>query len=133
MLEFRFERDDWPDQHCFVFKSRDGFDTAQMCASDEMAPFLVSCDSIDYSAMWPDDRVWLPELLAGRTDIFYRFAFDANGAMIGDGERLAASDFPFVNAADSTEKPLGTEQEQNSASASAQIRSNDNNDEEQKE
>ncbi len=32
----------------------------------EARPFWVSLDAIPYGDMWEDDRIWLPEILAGR-------------------------------------------------------------------
>lgn len=32
----------------------------------EANPFWVPLDSIPYGQMWEDDRIWLPEILAGR-------------------------------------------------------------------
>ena len=34
--------------------------------SAEAEPFWVSTDAIPYADMWEDDRIWLPEILAGR-------------------------------------------------------------------
>ena len=34
--------------------------------TDEAAPFWVPPDAIPYGEMWEDDRIWLPEILAGR-------------------------------------------------------------------
>ena len=34
--------------------------------TDEAQPFWVSLDAIPYAEMWEDDRIWLPEILAGR-------------------------------------------------------------------
>ena len=34
--------------------------------TDEAKPFWVPLDAIPYAAMWEDDCIWLPEILAGR-------------------------------------------------------------------
>ena len=34
--------------------------------TDEAVPFWASMDAIPYDRMWADDRLWLPEVLAGR-------------------------------------------------------------------
>ena len=47
--------------------------------TDEAAPLWVREDAIPYGRMWADDRVWLPEMLAGR-----RF----DGRFVFDGDRM---------------------------------------------
>ena len=44
----------------------------------EARPFWRPLDSVPYADMWPDDAVWLPELLAGSstTPVVYYFLFD---------------------------------------------------------
>lgn len=44
------------------------------CETDEMRPAWFPHDAIPYDDMWPDDRYWLPQVLAGRC-IEGRFVF----------------------------------------------------------
>ena len=48
--------------HVFVAENHEGTPHE----TDEAKPFWVPLDAIPYAAMWEDDRVWLPEILAGR-------------------------------------------------------------------
>lgn len=34
--------------------------------TEEMAPQWYPVDSVPYDSMWPDDRMWLPQVLAGQ-------------------------------------------------------------------
>jgi mutator protein MutT len=34
--------------------------------TEEMAPQWYPVDAVPYDAMWPDDRMWLPQVLAGQ-------------------------------------------------------------------
>jgi 8-oxo-dGTP pyrophosphatase MutT (NUDIX family) len=34
--------------------------------TEEMAPQWYPIDSVPYDSMWPDDRMWLPQVLAGQ-------------------------------------------------------------------
>ena len=46
--------------------------------TDEAVPLWVPVDRIPYDEMWADDRVWLPEALAGRwVDLWALFEEDA--------------------------------------------------------
>lgn len=56
--------------HVRVFVAR-GW-TGEPRESDEAIPLWTSLDALPYDEMWADDRVWVPELLAGR-----RFALRA--------------------------------------------------------
>lgn len=49
--------------HVTVFRS--GAAQGSLVETDEAAPFWVPLDRIPYEAMWADDRLWLPLLLAG--------------------------------------------------------------------
>jgi 8-oxo-dGTP diphosphatase / 2-hydroxy-dATP diphosphatase len=46
--------------------------TGTAVETDEMRPQWFNFDDVPYSQMWPDDKIWLPEFLAGR-DIEARF------------------------------------------------------------
>ena len=40
--------------------------TGELQESDEATPIWTRLDALPYDEMWADDRVWVPELLAGR-------------------------------------------------------------------
>ena len=40
--------------------------TGEASESDEAIPIWTHLDALPYDEMWADDRVWVPELLAGR-------------------------------------------------------------------
>ena len=62
--------------------------------TEEMLPRWTPIKSIDFDAMWPDDRYWLPELLAGKmfrgrfhfadhqTIIRYRLQLEADAGVL---------------------------------------------------
>lgn len=51
-------------------------------ATDEMlTPTWFSFDAIPYDSMWPDDRYWLPLLLAGK-DFGGTFSFNKNKQLV---------------------------------------------------
>lgn len=45
--------------------------------SEEMAPKWFHIETIPYEKMWPDDILWLPQVLGG-TKVFGTFTFDKN-------------------------------------------------------
>ena len=49
--------------------------------SDEMRPAWFDLDKIPYDKMFPDDRLWLPEVLAGKT-VSGTFVFDEDFNML---------------------------------------------------
>ena len=59
-----------------------------------MEPAIFDTETLPFDDMWPDDKIWLPHLVAGRTDIFYRFTFNEKGEMIRDEEEIDRSAFP---------------------------------------
>lgn len=55
--------------------------TGEATESEEMRPQWFTMDAIPYEAMWPDDKFWLPLLLADKK--FYgKFWFDENNAIL---------------------------------------------------
>jgi len=58
--------------HCYVFISR-SFDGVPK-ETEEARPVWVSADSLPYSKMWEDDKLWLPLVLKGKK-VFARFWF----------------------------------------------------------
>lgn len=55
--------------------------TGEATESEEMRPQWFTLDAIPYEAMWPDDKFWLPLLLADKK--FYgKFWFDENNAIL---------------------------------------------------
>jgi len=59
--------------HVFFSESYEGVPEE----TEEAQPFWVSLEDIPYESMWADDRVWLPEALAG-TILKGYFIFDGN-------------------------------------------------------
>jgi 8-oxo-dGTP diphosphatase len=55
--------------------------------TDEAAPLWVPQDRIPYDRMWADDRIWMPEFLAGR-----RFS----GRFLFDGDRMLGHDLEIL-------------------------------------
>lgn len=49
--------------------------------TDEAVPFWVAPEELPYDRMWADDRIWMPDLLAGRP-FHGRFLFDGD-TMLG--------------------------------------------------
>lgn len=49
--------------HVFVATKWEG----EPCETEEMRPQWFDISDIPYDTMWPDDRLWLPELLQGNT------------------------------------------------------------------
>lgn len=43
--------------------------------TDEMKPNWVSCDTLPLNQMWPDDKFWLPLVMAGKK-VLARFDYD---------------------------------------------------------
>jgi mutator protein MutT len=50
--------------HCTVYLCEDW--EGEPVESEEMAPQWYPIDAIPYDAMWPDDKFWLPQILAGQ-------------------------------------------------------------------
>ena len=66
VLDFVFPEDkgDWNQRvHVYICDQWQG-DPSE---TEEMAPKWFKLSDIPYDKMWPDDRIWLPEVLAGRT------------------------------------------------------------------
>ncbi|MDD5349475.1 MAG: 8-oxo-dGTP diphosphatase [Chthoniobacteraceae bacterium] len=59
--------------HCVVFRA-EGCEGV-LCETDEADPRWTPLDAIPYEAMWADDALWMPHLLAGRA-FRGRFLFD---------------------------------------------------------
>jgi mutator protein MutT len=49
--------------------------------TEEMAPLWHKLEEIPYDDMWQDDRVWLPQVLAGRK-LEGKFSFDAEDNLL---------------------------------------------------
>lgn len=80
-LEFRYApRPDW-DQLVRVFFAEDW--EGEPTESEEMRPGWYTVSDIPFHSMWPDDRIWLPEVVAG-TLVRGRFVF-------GEGEEILLS------------------------------------------
>lgn len=70
-----------PDWNCLVhvFLSSDW--TGEPLESEEMKPSLFSIKEIPYAQMWPDDKYWLPHVLAGKF-VSGRFVFGEGDAIL---------------------------------------------------
>jgi 8-oxo-dGTP diphosphatase len=55
--------------------------------TEEAAPLWVDLAAIPWTEMWADDRLWLPEVLAGRC-VSGRFLFDGDAMLDGEVELL---------------------------------------------
>jgi 8-oxo-dGTP diphosphatase len=75
--ENRFQFVDGYGIHVHVFRAGDC--DGEPRETEEAAPLWVPLDSIPFSRMWEDDRLWVPLLLQGR-----RFS----GRFIFDGDRM---------------------------------------------
>lgn len=73
-LEFYFGDD--PFMFVHVFRGTDFSGTPE--ESPEARPEWFDFESVPYDRMWPDDRLWLPELFEGET-FAGTFWFDADG------------------------------------------------------
>lgn len=79
-LEFRYApRSDW-DQlvHVFFAESWEGEPTE----SEEMKPGWFRVADIPFASMWPDDAIWLPQVLAGNR-LRGRFRFGEGETILG--------------------------------------------------
>jgi len=79
VLDFFFEhKPDWNQRvHIFFVKRWVGEPTE----SEEMRPQWFKFSEIPFDAMWPDDRLWLPEVLQGKL-IAGKFYFSDDGKTI---------------------------------------------------
>jgi 8-oxo-dGTP diphosphatase len=71
--ELRFQFVDGYGLHVHVFRAADCLGEAR--ETGEALPFWAPLDAIPYDAMWADDALWLPHLLAARR-FHGRFLFD---------------------------------------------------------
>jgi 8-oxo-dGTP pyrophosphatase MutT (NUDIX family) len=88
-LEFRYApRPDW-DQlvHVFFAESWEGEPTE----SEEMKPGWYAIPTIPFHSMWPDDSIWLPEVVSGNR-IRGKFSF-GEGETILEHELFRIDDF----------------------------------------
>lgn len=73
--ELQFQFVDGYSIHVWVFRASDYAGTPQ--ETDEADPLWTPISEIPYDLMWPDDRIWLPLLLADRP-FLGRFVFDGD-------------------------------------------------------
>lgn len=62
--ELFFHAHDQPRIHCSLFTARGYAGTPT--ETDEAIPLLCPLDAIPYDEMWPDNRYWLPLIVAGK-------------------------------------------------------------------
>ncbi len=89
ILNFRFpyipQDKDWnQDVHVFLARNWEG----EPIESEEMAPKWFKIEDIPFEEMWPDDKFWLPKILAGEK-LKARFVF-------GEGEIITEQDIETV-------------------------------------
>ncbi|KNC48602.1 NUDIX hydrolase [Thecamonas trahens ATCC 50062] len=94
LISFVFTNDgehSW-DNDCTIFFGTqwDGEPTE----SDEMAPEWHPLDAVPYDRMWPDDELWLPDLLAGK-EVYWQFTFDGDAIV----DSASYADLPTMLAA----------------------------------
>lgn len=71
--------------HCHVFVAF--AHAGEAVETEEAVPLWTPLDRLPYDQMWEDDRVWLPELLAGRR-FALRAVFDGEAMLSHELERL---------------------------------------------
>ena len=76
--ELQFHFIDGYSIYVWVFRASSFVGTPE--ETDEADPLWTSIDEIPYDRMWPDDRIWLPLLLEGRT-FLGRFVFDGDSML----------------------------------------------------
>jgi 8-oxo-dGTP diphosphatase len=64
--------------HVLVFHA--GRYRGEAAPTEEAIPLWTPLDAIPYDEMWADDRIWLPEMLAGRR-FSGRFVFDGDAML----------------------------------------------------
>lgn len=81
VLNFHFkDKPEWDQQmHIFLIKNWQG----EPQESEEMAPRWYLKSEIPFDAMWPDDKHWLPVVLAGKK-VEGKFNFANEGVNIDD-------------------------------------------------
>ena len=76
--ELRFQFVDGYHLHCHLFVAHSY--TGTPAATDEAEPQWVEVTELPFDEMWADDRLWLPEILAGRS-VDGRFVFDGDAML----------------------------------------------------
>lgn len=66
-------------QRTYIYLSKEF--SGELKESDECLPKWFKFDQIPYDQMWPDDKYWYPEMLAGKP-IKKRFFFDDDNRII---------------------------------------------------
>ncbi|MDZ4200283.1 MAG: 8-oxo-dGTP diphosphatase [Kiritimatiellia bacterium] len=72
--------------------------TGEPRETDEAKPFWAPTDQIPYDRMWADDRIWLPEMLAGRS---------FRGRFLFDGDRMLGHELEILPPGPASELPVG--------------------------
>lgn len=74
-FEYHKDEEEKDIMHIFIAKDYDGIPTK----SDEMDPMWFDLDKVPFENMFPDDRYWLPRILAGEKLLgLFRFDKDFN-------------------------------------------------------
>jgi 8-oxo-dGTP diphosphatase len=75
-LRFQFKDGYKLEAHVFVAQSYQG----TLRETDEATPLWFPRNAVPYDEMWADDRLWLPEVLAGHS-VDGRFVFDGDAML----------------------------------------------------
>ena len=75
------------DTHIFVADSFEG----EPIETDEMRPYWFDIDKIPYDKMFPDDKTWLPMIIAGK-NVVGEFKFDKDFNKLGEAVFEATDD-----------------------------------------
>ncbi len=83
VIEFRFvDKPAWSSE-CHVFTAvYDEKRFGKPSESEEMSPQWFGEKELPFDSMWPDDRIWLPRVLAGEKTMYYRFWHSAATSQI---------------------------------------------------
>eukprot|EP01087_Luapelamoeba_hula_P011228 TRINITY_DN3024_c0_g2_i1.p1 TRINITY_DN3024_c0_g2~~TRINITY_DN3024_c0_g2_i1.p1 ORF type:complete len:182 (-),score=37.25 TRINITY_DN3024_c0_g2_i1:76-585(-) len=78
VIEFEFENEPNWNNRCHLFVAREFSGTIQ--ETEEMRPLWWNVKDIPYDHMWPDDKLWLADVLNG-AQVYYRFVLN-NDVMV---------------------------------------------------
>jgi 8-oxo-dGTP pyrophosphatase MutT (NUDIX family) len=77
VLEFYFEDNAKMNNRCHIFEVAENDWEGEVTETEEMKPAWFDINTIPYDSMWPDDKIWVPEILKGE-QVNYQFYFKEN-------------------------------------------------------